>query len=245
MALRFKVMSYNIRYGLADDGEDCWVHRRESLLRLVQEINPDILGVQEALFEQVRELSATLPNHFSYGVGRDDGKESGEYCALFVRHPIVASQTVWISAEPHVAGTIGPGASLPRVISVLDLDLDGETMRVVNTHLDHESQPARELGSKMIDQLDADVVIGDFNCGARDTPISFLVQGGLSLARPEGGALGTYNGFDPTIDGEEIDFVLCSRRLDVVRCWIDRTLRPDGGTPSDHYPVVAELVVKG
>ena len=76
------VMSFNIRYGTANDGDNHWTLRREFLVDVVREADADLVGLQEALDGQIAELLKALPQYGVVGVGRDDGRTRGEYAAI-------------------------------------------------------------------------------------------------------------------------------------------------------------------
>lgn len=249
------VMTFNVRYGTAPDGENRWENRREGVIGLIKTNDPDVLGVQEALAEQVDEISAALPDYGVIGVGRDDGVRKGEFSALLYRRSalkVVRSATRWISDEPMKVGSIGPGANLPRIFCWGEFERKGMgRILVVNTHWDHQSAPARMLGATQIGEFLGQekglpaVVMGDFNCLPDSEPVKHLVSLGLSAARPKDGPFVSFQGFDPKVmDGDMIDHILVSKQWDLSSVKIDRTLLPTGRTPSDHYPVVARMRLK-
>src|SRR5215204_5821645 len=77
------VMTFNIRYHTRNDSLNAWSFRKDNAASQIKFHNVHILGVQEALHEQMMDLSQSL-SHYKYaGVGRDDGKTKGEYSAIF------------------------------------------------------------------------------------------------------------------------------------------------------------------
>ena len=76
--LELQVMSFNIRYGTADDGENNWKNRREMVFDLLRKNKSDVVGLQEALKFQIGEIIKAVPVFGVVGVGRDDGKTKGE-----------------------------------------------------------------------------------------------------------------------------------------------------------------------
>src|SRR3954471_21414921 len=81
-----KVMTYNIRYDNKGDGVNQWINRKEKVADVIRQNNPDLVGVQEALLHQLKDLILLLPDYTYYGVAREDGKEKGEFSAILVRH---------------------------------------------------------------------------------------------------------------------------------------------------------------
>ncbi len=261
-----KVMSFNIRYGTAKDGDDHWDKRKAFLVETIQKFDPDLLGTQETLAFQRDYLKEKLPGYTAFGAGRDDGKEKGEMAALFFRtdrFEKVAGGDFWLSDKPDTAGSKGWDAALPRVTSWVKLkDKKGPAAKPIlylNTHFDHRGETARaesaRLLRKRIIELGKDcsvVVTGDFNAGEGSGPYKALFDKSGDEPSPvidtfrtvhptPGKEEGTFNGFKPTaIGGPRIDWIGCSRDWKVTAAAIDRTVR-DGRVPSDHFPVTAVL----
>ncbi|MDB4538217.1 endonuclease/exonuclease/phosphatase family protein, partial [Akkermansiaceae bacterium] len=80
-----KVMSFNIRYGAANDGSNSWPNRKDLVLETIKASDPDLLGLQEVLGFQADFLKENLPGYAFHGVGREDGKEKGEYVPLMYK----------------------------------------------------------------------------------------------------------------------------------------------------------------
>lgn len=249
------VMTYNIRYATAPDGENAWPKRKDALISLVKKHDPDILGVQEALAVQIDALQAALPTHSMIGVGRDDGVRKGEYSAIFYRRDMFGVReggTRWISETPSQPGSLGPGANIPRVFSWGEFfTQDGFRFLVLCAHLDHQSPEARLMGTRQMRTF-ADqrtdlptLVIGDFNCTFGDSPLDELQrEDRFKPAKPEKGPMGTFNGFDPNAtNGAMIDHVFVSPQWVVQQAEIDRTT-DNGHVPSDHFPLVVRLKSK-
>ena len=78
------VVSFNIRYGTAQDGDHAWPNRRELVTAVIRDHAPQLVGIQEALRFQLDEIGAALPRYREVGVGRSDGKTAGEYAAILV-----------------------------------------------------------------------------------------------------------------------------------------------------------------
>ncbi|MPZ20912.1 MAG: hypothetical protein GEV06_23870 [Luteitalea sp.] len=255
------VMSFNIRYGTAEDGPDRWEARRALLFEVLRSERPDIVGVQEALHFQLQEILEALPQFAMVGVGRDDGKREGEYSAILYRRDrftAEASDTFWLSDTPDVPGSTSWGNTIPRICTWARFaDQSGATFYAYNVHLDHRSQPSREQSTALLaEQIRSRtppapvVVTGDFNA-AEDNPavetLRELPDGGVFLVdtfrvrhRTEPTA-GTFNGFElGNTGGDKIDYVFAEPTTEVLEATIGRTSR-DGRYPSDHFPVVARI----
>ncbi len=251
-------MSFNIRNMHSRDGVNGWEHRREMICDLIRRHSPDILGTQEAYFPQVEAMRQALPEYAVFGVGRDDGKRAGEYCALFVRldcWQIGASGTFWFSETPEVPGSRHWTREHPRICTWTYLiGAMGSPLVVYNVHMDHEAQVAREKSSLLIGEHiqryypdTPALVIGDFNM-EEDNPAmqSLLTSGPLQLyntfrpLHPVSPRLGTFHNFTGERDGEKIDYILASKVFQTLETNIlyDNT---EGRYPSDHFPLMARL----
>jgi len=187
-------MSFNIRYGTANDGENSWPNRSTMVVNVIRTRAPDVLGVQEALRFQLDEITSAVPEYEEIGVGREDGWEAGEYSAILYRSDRYEAEdegTFWFSDTPEVPGSTSWGNRITRICTwarIRRLETD-ERFYVYNLHLDHESQPSRErsaalLASRLAAHA-ADVpvlLLGDFNAGERNAAIQFLIGGIERLA---------------------------------------------------------------
>ncbi|MBM4089716.1 MAG: endonuclease/exonuclease/phosphatase family protein [Planctomycetes bacterium] len=259
-------MSFNIRYGTANDGDNHWERRKEFLVRTIQAFDPDLLGTQETEAFQRDYLARNLPDYDCLGVGRNDGRESGEMMALYfkkARFEKIAGDHFWLSETPAQAGSKSWDSSLPRMVTWVKLrDRRNPAARPVlflNTHFDHRGDQARVESARLLrqqiqtlGQACSPVVTGDFNAGEGSEPYRALFGPVENQASPlidtfrtghpqPGPNEGTFSGFraDAT-GGGRIDWIGVSRDWQVVEAGIDRTAH-EGRTPSDHFPVTAVL----
>jgi len=256
-----RVMSFNIRYGSADDGTNSWPLRHGLVMDVVEEFEPDVLGLQEALRFQLDEIEAEYPHLGEVGVGRDDGETRGEYSAILYdreRLRLVEQGTFWLSDTPERIASTSWGNSITRICTWARFEdrEAGGGFHVFNTHWDHRSQPSRERSALLILERIREVVaggpvlvLGDFNAGEGNPAFRTLVTDGeLKLAdsfrrlHPAQVQAGTFNGFEGTSDGEKIDALLFSPHWQVLEAEIVRDNR-DGRYPSDHFPVSAVVAV--
>ena len=262
-----RVMSYNIRYGTAPDGENHWERRKDFLVSTIRAFSPDLLGTQETLSFQRDYLAEQMPEYEVLGVGREDGKERGEMMAVFWRKDrfeVLDSGHFWLSETPEIPGTKSWDSSLPRMVTWVKLRdrlAEGKPPIIwFNTHFDHRGEQARRESARLVrrklEELGKGcsvIITGDFNAGESSEPYRILFgmseDGRLSpvvdtyrvafLIR--GAEEGTFSGFDArNVTGPRIDWIACSRDWKVVKAGIDRTAR-DGRTPSDHFAVYAVL----
>src|SRR6266700_1593059 len=98
--LTLRVMSFNVRYGTARNGEDHWDKRKDLFLDTIRKYDPDLLGMQEVLAMQADFLQEKLPGDGCAGSGRDDGKRAGEYSPVMFKKDhfdLLDSGQYWLS----------------------------------------------------------------------------------------------------------------------------------------------------
>jgi len=196
-ALELNLMSFNIRYeNPADAAERSWSQRSVAAVHLIRQEAPDVFGVQECRHGQAADLWASLPDYRFYGVGRDDGKQGGEYAGIFYqrgRFELDAADcgVLWLSDTPEIVGSKTWGNEFPRIVTWVRL-LDRSSERgfyVFNTHWDHKNQYARERSAAMIARrIDARrhsdepvVLLGDLNAVESNPGVSYLTGKSVSL----------------------------------------------------------------
>jgi endonuclease/exonuclease/phosphatase family metal-dependent hydrolase len=258
-----RVLSCNIRYGTARDGENHWEKRKDWLAETIATYDPDLLGTQETLVFQRDYLAKKLPGHEAFGVGRDDGKDKGETAALFFRasrYEKLEGGHFWLSPDPGKVGGLGWDAAITRMASWVKLkdraDPGGPAVLFLNTHFDHVGKTARLESAKLIARKLGElgkgcrlVVTGDFNAGEGTGPYQALFGASAAGLRDafrtmhpvRKPAEGTFSGFKAdAVTGERIDWIGCSADWEVRLAGIDRTAK-QGRTPSDHFAVTATL----
>ena len=252
-------ITYNIRFDNPADGEDAWPKRRDFLAAQLRFHAPDVFGIQEGLHRQVEYLSEQLPAFRRVGAGRDDGKEAGEYSALYFRKDrfgLLASGTFWLSETPDTVSK-GWDAALPRICTYAHLhdSLAGKNLWVFNTHFDHIGREARRRSAELIlsriREMNRDggpvILMGDFNTEAHDEPVAIITRAmadsrAVSSEMPFGLG-GTFNGFkfhEPV--KKRIDYIFIGGKELAVRQYAVLSDSRDCHYPSDHLPVLARLV---
>jgi endonuclease/exonuclease/phosphatase family metal-dependent hydrolase len=253
-----RVVTFNIRLDLPSDGQDAWPLRRDWVASVLDSLDADVIGLQEALVGQVRDLDSALSAYGRVGVGRDDGREAGEFSPLFYRTDrleLLDSGTIWLSATPDSAGSVGWDAALPRIATWARMHMvrGGREILVVNTHFDHVGVEARQRSAALLRERFVSapnpaplVLMGDFN--VTDTTAAYRIltvpDHGLVDAWKAAGSAAptdTFTGFEASGQpGPRIDFVFVSREWDVMSARAEH-LERNGRHPSDHRPLVAGL----
>ncbi|MBE2213003.1 MAG: endonuclease/exonuclease/phosphatase family protein [Opitutaceae bacterium] len=255
------VATYNIRR-IVDEPREYWTDRRPLMVQCIRAIAPDVMGTQEALYPQIKDLESDLPEFRWVGLGRDGGSDD-EFCAVFYRvdrlEPLAFGH-FWLSDYPEVMGSITWGTQFRRMCTWVRLRdrRTGREFSVWNTHFDHQVQEAREKSAELIrdraGRWEKDrpvIVLGDFNSRAGVNPAyEALTRDGFftdtwdtAKAKPhlpESGTA-TFNGWGEFPLGDaRIDWILTRGPWTVERVEIV-TFAKDGRYPSDHFPVVARL----
>lgn len=256
------VMTYNLRYASVRP-PNAWPDRQPLMRDLLREVNPDVIGTQEGVFPQLKDLAADLREHDWIGLGRDGGSR-GEFMAVFYRRERlepVEFDHFWLSDTPDVIASSTWGNTNRRMVTWVKFRdrLTSQEFYFWNTHLDHALQPAREKAAALIRQrveaLKTDlpvILLGDFNAVAGKNPAYTALTGDgffrdtWKLAGERRNAdYNTFSGFAPAKrDGERIDWILLRGAADVRAAEINVFSR-DGQYPSDHFPVVAWLTLRG
>ncbi len=185
-----RVITFNIRYNNPNDGEHAWPNRKERVASLIRFHQADLIGMQEVLKNQINDLESLLPGYSWIGVGRDDGKDAGEFSPIFYRterFQLIDNGTFWLSETPDVIGSKSWDAAITRIANWAQFSdrNTSQTFLLLNTHFDHRGEQARSESAKLIvdhlQGLTAEypiVVTGDFNVppnsAAYATMLSYL-----------------------------------------------------------------------
>ncbi|MEX2213271.1 MAG: endonuclease/exonuclease/phosphatase family protein [Phycisphaeraceae bacterium] len=260
-----RVMSFNIRYGTANDGDNHWNKRKDLVIEVIKAYDPDLLGTQETLAFQREYIEKNTEGYEGFGVGRDDGKDKGEQTAMFFRKAHFEKLDgghFWLSKTPDEPGSKSWDTSLTRMVSWLKLrdkkNKDAPAVIWFNTHFDHRGPEARIESAKLIRQRVTDIaadalviVTGDFNAAEGSKPYQAMFEPLNEKASPLVDSFrkkhpekleeeGSFNSFGPRPGKERIDWIACCRQWTVLDAKIDRWHK-DGRWPSDHFPITAEL----
>ena len=257
-----QVMTFNIRYDNPADGENNWHLRKADMVASINMWQPAVLGIQEGLFHQVQFLDSALTQYAYVGVGRDDGKQAGEYSAIFYdtsKVTLIQDTTFWLSMTPEKPST-GWDAALPRICTAAQFFTVGqqETFWVFNTHFDHVGALAREWSTRIIvyyaSELNPEfnyqmIIMGDFNSTPEDKPYQMMTESKvfedtrlISYYDPTGPEI-TFNGFAmlEALESPRIDYIFVYHFKTIAQSHI-LAIR-EGGLAwlSDHFPVSANL----
>ena len=251
------VISYNVRLVTPDDGDNQWKYRAPATPAMIKDYCPDIFGVQEAVLEQLEYMDKHLPNYSYVGVGRENGKQRGETMAIFYntkRVKLLDWGTYWLSETPDVPSR-GWDAACRRTVTwtLMEMKDSGRRFFYVNTHLDHVSTDAQDLGGKLIAEKAEEiknkyveiavVITGDFNQYPDGLAIKALEEKGFVKASDtveNGNKIGTYHGWGKVDETAPIDFIFTdeSRKISNYKVHSEKIGK---SYVSDHFMITAEV----
>lgn len=257
-ALTLRVMTYNVQVP-GNNPPHRWELRRPLMRELLSRENPDIIGTQEGVYQQLKDIAADLPDHEWIGLGREGGSR-GEFMAIFYRRDRfepLAYDHFWLSDTPDLIGSATWGNRYRRMVTWVRFRdrPTGRVFEVWNTHFDHEIETARQKSAALIRQRLAAtnpalplLLLGDFNCAAGASAAYTELTEGVGLTDTWGTAkqrtnegLNTFNAHQPpTREGERIDWILARQPAEVSETAILDFASPTL-TPSDHFPVTATV----
>ena len=251
-----KVMSYNIRMCSAKDGTNSWEFRYPATALMLEDQKPDVFGVQEAFNYQIRFIEDNFEDYDCVGVGRDDGKQKGEFMSIFWNKKTVKMikwGTFWLSETPEKP-SMGWDAACKRTATwaLMKDKKTGKQFYFVNTHLDHRGTEARKKGLELIVSRIAEinpkgypmVLTGDFNVKPDNAALKDLdskMQSARKIA-PRTDNHPTFNNWGKIKPDMVIDYIYVSG---FSACPEYHTVTEKYGTwkyVSDHYPITAKLI---
>lgn len=256
-----RIMSYNIRVGTTDDGENSWERRKPATIAMLQTLNPDVFGIQEAQPFQIDYILTNCSQYKCVGVGREDGIDAGEHMSVFydtTRIELLDWGTYWLSETPDIP-SVGWDARYKRTATwtLLRQRHSHKCFYCVNTHLDNVGAQARYNGlnliSENIQKMNSEdypiMLIGDFNVTPLDTclsAISYQMKSARKTAAKRD-KIGSFNAFGTYHTSEtnlSIDHIYYSGAKKCESFHVDTTKYMEIPYISDHYPIYADIQLK-
>ena len=261
--LDIDALSFNIRFDNPKDGDNAWPKRKDMVGKWLKAQSPDVVGLQEAKRHQIDDIRKRISIYAEYGVGRDDGKNSGEHCTiLYLKKRFVLDKkdcgTFWLSDTPEKIASKSWGNEIPRICTWARLiEKDSErAFYVYNVHWDHQSQPSRVRAAQLIIQRiakrknlkDPIILMGDFNASETNPAIKAFKEKPLKLVdtyrevKPKEELVRTFHGFrGGSYTGGKIDHVFVLPGTASVKSAAIIRYNEKGKYLSDHYPVRAKF----
>lgn len=255
------VATFNIRYDNPSDNPNHWNARKERVADYILSNQIDIVGMQEVLHIQFEDLKQLLPAYSAVGVGREDGKQQGEYAPIFYqrdRFKLIDSGTFWLSQYPDSIGFIGWDGACTRIATWAKLKekSSSKVFMVVNTHFDHVGVEARKNSALLIiDRIqkisgnNPAILTGDFNISDQwdayqtITTHKFILRDARKVAEIRSGVDYSFHDFDRLAEDkrEIIDFIFVTPQISVLKSIIpSENIYPEG-LMSDHNPQLSQI----
>ncbi|MBB5439827.1 endonuclease/exonuclease/phosphatase family metal-dependent hydrolase [Pedobacter sp. AK017] len=266
---KHKILTCNIRVDLPEDEQAGfgWNGRKEICAAIMLQQKPDIICMQEVLRNQNEDLKKVLKGYFSFGF---EGPEMDAFTTGYhgiAKNPIFFSEKryellsaggYWLSETPLMAGSLSWDSARARNANWVRLKdrQSGKDFRVVNLHLDHKSQPAREKQMEMVladaAQYPRDypqLLAGDFNASAENKVYELVISAKwkdtyttLHGEAEPGYPVHQFQGENYAKKGKKIDFIFCKGEVTAQSAGILKD-NVKGKYPSDHYFVSAEVMI--
>ena len=258
-----RIMSFNIRYDNPSDGIYSWTQRKEMVFDVFRMEMPHLVGLQEVLQNQEDDLLRALPGYLTFGAGRDDGFDKGEHALILydsARFQRMNGSTFWLSEHPGDPGSISWKSACTRIVTWAKFRdrLTQEDIFFFNTHFDHISRKARVKSAELLmDSIariagtNKAIITGDFNADKSEKTYRLIITrkqplmlDSRSIALKRSGPESTFVGFPAVFEQPTcIDFIFLSEGRDVkVLSYRVGDYNIDGQYPSDHLPVVVQVL---
>ena len=258
---QLRIATYNLRFDNPRDSGNLWVDRAPVVSELIRFHDFDIFGTQEALKNQLDDVSKALPYYSRFGHGRDDGKEKGEHSAIYYkteRFDLLDSGDFWLSQTPEKPSLGWDATCCNRICSWVKLreKKSKKVFYVFNAHFDHQGMQARrESGKLILEKISAIagrqpvVFTGDLN-GDHDSEWykvlaqSDMLEDSYTLVSHPYASNASFNAFGKARKSRQIiDHIFITNHF-TVKKWGVLTDTYYGKFPSDHFPVVADITFK-
>jgi endonuclease/exonuclease/phosphatase family metal-dependent hydrolase len=255
-----RILCCNIRTSTGKDGDNHWTRRKDFCIDVIRSQQPDIVCCQEMQADQFADMCAGLSGFAWFGM-IDEPHTLSPVNTIFYRSDAfhrVSAGGYWLSETPHISGSRSWNSDCVRLCNWLRLveTANGKEFRIVNTHLDHISQPAREHQAQLINEdaaayapTYAQLLTGDMNCNAQNPAlVSFKAAGWQDTdeaVHGTGYAGNTFHGFlGPKYERPEgkIDWIFTRGNVRTHNAAII-TASAGGRYPSDHYFLSADITL--
>jgi endonuclease/exonuclease/phosphatase family metal-dependent hydrolase len=265
--ITLKLMTYNLKFA-SPSFKPSWEARREWQVDMIKKYEPDIIGTQEGLKEQIDYLADHLPEYVVIGEGRKGGDDD-EHMAIFIKRDkfrLREMQSFQLSETPEIIGS-GPEVN-PRMVTwvrlaIINRPKEGEKgpypqdyrghwentkeFYVFNTHFfnGRNDSLARLNASKLI--LQRINALNRFGSWTAERPVFLMGDFNCRPGSPPYKVLvGDKNSADPDLlknaheDLNKIDWILYKGPLKVLK-YEEVDYNVNRVYPSDHKPICVDF----
>ena len=262
--IQMRACSFNLRGVIpGDKNERSWNVRKDIVANFLKKNDIDICGTQESAYKQFPALKELLPEYGFFGkssVGEHNGRVLNLVMYKKSKYKMLKAETLWLTSTPNVVSK-ELDSSEPRTVTYGHF-VDNKTGRdffLFSTHFDHKGKLARPAQSKILMQLIEKIakdkpfiLVGDFNSKEESEVITYIKSKPyisdsrtISKAKPID-MPGTYHGFkghNNRVFKNRIDYLWVSKPSEVLNYEVSN-YSENGIYPSDHYPIVCDVVLK-
>lgn len=255
--MKLKVMSFNLRVDVPQDGKNSFDGRKDRVKETIMYEKPDVIGFQEATDEMADWLKNALKSKYEIvGTGRNSDR-TGEGARIAYnrkKFELLSLDTRWLSENPEIPASrfSADQSECPRVYTDIELieKNSRKVFRMLNVHLDHVGDFAKLCGAvQILHRLDEDnrrlpctnILTGDFNAFP-DSPTVKTFGAHLKDLTEE--IDGTFHGYGKFIGRniQKIDYIFSDGKK-VSRSYAVSDESVDGIYISDHYPICAFIEI--
>lgn len=255
MAIRIKVMTFNLRVRTIKDGINCFDARRDRIREVIESESPDVIGFQEASNGMLSWLKETFTDYVVLGHGREgdyhgEGTPIAYKRELFDLHFFDAS---WLSYTPQIPASFFNGVEqsrCPRMIIYAELIHRDATQPFVfcNVHTDHKSSSARVAECMAVMQRlycarFPFVLTGDFNDQPDSQSIGMILGTKETLGTIDAteNIIGSFHAFTGNVGDSKIDYIFTNLSADPTEAYAVPDIPVEGVYYSDHNALCAFL----
>ena len=258
---QWRIMTYNVPLGniLVSDGNgrNTWENRCAQLHAYLQNVSPDLLGMQEPVRSELCDVLRGIPGYAMVGVARDDGAEKGEYTPIIYktrRFRVEASGNYWLTETPDVVSKV-EGSSHNRIATwaLLTDKLTGARLLYTNTHLSYNSEAVKLAQIKVLkqhirtlnDTYGPDLphlLTGDFNMQDTEDNYNYVLNWKIRMKDIWETTSDRWHWLTGknTLQGR-IDYIYATTNVKGVMVRWDNRKTDDGFWVSDHDPLWADV----
>jgi endonuclease/exonuclease/phosphatase family metal-dependent hydrolase len=262
--IQMRACSFNLRGVIpGDKNERSWNVRKDIVANFLKKNDIDICGTQESAYKQFPALKELLPEYGFFGkssVGEHNGRVLNLVMYKKSKYKMLKAETLWLTSTPNVISK-ELDSSEPRTVTYGHF-VDNKTGRdffLFSTHFDHKGKLARPAQSKILMQLIEKIakdkpfiLVGDFNSKEESEVITYIkskpyISDSRTITKAKPIDMpGTYHGFkghNNRVFKNRIDYLWVSKPSEVLNYEVSN-YSENGIYPSDHYPIVCDVVLK-
>ena len=227
------IMSFNIRADLPKDIEHNWNNRKEAILRMIADVKPAIICMQEVMPHMYKYLKANLSNIYNCTDLNVKWFNSGKVIFYDKKRYLLSNST-----EIYLPTNNEDKEKRTILETTFFNNHTHKYFKVFNVHLSAYSKLLREQSMTIIyNRLFAfsefnKYICGDFNCNSTSTEFKKLRNNYHISPNTER----TFNHFDNTV--AHLDYIISNRYIEGYK-----VINKDYGVPyiSDHYPIIVDF----